>query len=140
MELYYQLNFLSIFMSLWSVITSIYIKISLKKSLIFNMTMYKKFIILCCTVFLIFTVIMFHFVIFFIQNAQFNLAKWVQCLTIMTKMTSDNIIINFFECLFTVILFIGTYTLIYLSDQVESEINSMEKLKNMESYKKTSDI
>jgi hypothetical protein len=140
MELYYQLNFLSIFMSLWSVITSIYIKISLKKSLIFNMTMYKKFIILCCTVFLIFTVIMFHFVIFFIQNAQFNLAKWVQCLSIMTKMTSDNIIINFFECLFTVILFIGTYTLIYLSDQVESEINSMEKLKNMESYKKTSDI
>ena len=140
MELYYQLNFLSIFMSLWSVITSIYIKISLKKSLIFNMTLYKKFIILCCTVFLIFTAIMFHFVVFFIQNAQFNLAKWVQCLTIMTKMTSDNIIINFFECLFTVILFIGMYTLIYLSDQVESEINSMEKLKNMESYKKTSDI
>jgi hypothetical protein len=116
MDLYYQLNFLSIFMSLWSVVTSIYIKLSLKKNLIFNMTMYKKFIILCCIVYFIFTIIFLNFIIFFFQHAKFDFKKWVECFVIISKMTSDNVIINFLEGLFTLILFIGTYILIHLSD------------------------
>lgn len=77
-QLYYEVNILTLLTSLLSVAASLYIKISLRKTLIMSITLYRKFIIACFAVVCLFFGIIFHFTTTIMSFARLDVTKWLE--------------------------------------------------------------
>lgn len=129
MDLYYEVNFLSLVTSLLAVFASVYIKFSLNKTLIFKKTQYRRFIIAGMVVLGLFFAILFHFLTSILSFVRLDISKWLEGLFLLAQMTSDNITLNVIEALCTFFLLIGIMMMVHLSNEIESIVKRLDVLR-----------
>lgn len=129
MQVYYEINGLTLITSLLSVFASLYIRMSLRKTIIMTASIYRKFIIALFVVICLFVGIIFHFLTSVMSFARLDFTKWLEGCYLLGQMTSDNMTLNVIEALCTIFMILGLYVMIFLSTEIEFTIRRIDQLR-----------
>lgn len=74
--------------------------------------------------------ILFHFITSILSFVKLDLTKWLEGLYLLAQMTSDNITFNIIETLCTLFLLIGIFSMVHLSNEIESKVKQIDFLRH----------
>ena len=121
-EIYYTMNGLTLALSAFAFISTLYIKLTLQKHKIFNKDMYRKFMIAGGAILVVNFLLGIYFVSAVASVAKLSLRKWIEAVMALSLMCSDGRMKNAIEILCTAFWVIGIYAMIILSNMIEEEI------------------
>ena len=127
--LYFQVNYVSLLFSVLTFVITVYIKWTLRKTMIFNSLMYQRFIWFTFSIVLLYVGLFVFFLIRFLDLAHLYLPQLIDGLTAITKLMSNSPSRILFEMVLGFFLFFGIYGLIWLSNEIEDEIKRLEMLR-----------
>ena len=128
-SLYYELNYQSISLAVMVVAATVYIKVSLVQTKIFNSTTFKKFMWLCFIAIVLYILLLFYFVYQMFNLTGLNIISIIEGIKAISYLTSDSSSRNVCEYLFSFLLFVGLYALLVLSNLIEDEIVRLDMLR-----------
>lgn len=129
MILYHQVNYVSLLFSLLVVMASIYIKWSLGQTQIFNSTQYKRFILSCFLIVMLYLGLFVYFILCFFNHTKLDLIGLLDGISAISKLQSDSPTRTLAETISGILMIAGLYALILLSNEIEDEIRRLDMLR-----------
>lgn len=128
--LYYEVNFLSLLMAVLVVAATVYLKFAVASSKVFSPMIYKKFMLICCSVLVLYTGLLMYFVYHLFNFSEMNLLTLLGGLKAISYLASDSTFRNVTETVCSMLMFAGLVAMMLLSSLVEEEVRRLDELRN----------
>jgi hypothetical protein len=115
--------------SIIAFLSTIYIKFTLSKNMIFNGHTFRVFVIAIFVTCLLYVGLAVYFIVVFFNHTGFNILKFLEGARAISALISDSTTRNVIETLFTFLLFIGLYGILVCSNLIEDEIKRLDMLR-----------